>query len=238
MTDSTTTSQPEASSPATELRSKLKSGSEKNQLQLLQQIEDGSLDILMEFLLDRRSAPPTAVDGKAYQILYSADSPKATEFLHTQFPTGLVAVRSHSNIDYSLLQELLVKQEFQEADRLTLEKLCELAGGTAVQRKWLYFTEVESLPTTDLQTMNTLWMVYSEGKFGFSVQREIWLSVGKNWDKFWPQIGWKKGNNWTRYPQEFTWNLSAPRGHLPLSNQLRGVQPFAALMSHPAWVKG
>jgi GUN4-like. len=89
----------------------------------------------------------------------------------------------------------------------------------------------------DLQTINTLWKVHSEGKFGFSVQREIWLGSGKNWDKLWPLIGWKKGNNWTRYPQEFIWDLSAPRGHLPLSNQLRGVQPFAALMAHPAWVK-
>ncbi|MEO8890989.1 MAG: GUN4 domain-containing protein, partial [Coleofasciculaceae cyanobacterium] len=35
----------------------------------------------------------------------------------------------------------------------------------------------------------------------------------------------------------FIWDLSAPRGHLPLSNQLRGVRPFAALMGHRAWVK-
>jgi hypothetical protein len=246
MTDSISTSGLDSAADIAELRSLLRSGSEKTQLQLLQQhIADSGWDVLMEFLLERKSQPPTAVIGKAYQILYSAvysamysaNSARVAQFLQKDFPTGVVPLRSTSNIDYTPLQQLLTLQEFQEADRLTLDKLCELAGGTAPQRKWLYFTEVESLPAVDLQTINTLWQVYSEGKFGFSVQREIWLSAGKNWEKLWPLIGWKQGNNWTRYPQEFIWDLSAPRGHLPLSNQLRGVQPFAALMGHPAWVK-
>ncbi len=237
MTDSISTSPLDSAADTAELRSQLRSGSEKTQLQFLQQMADSGWDVLMEFLLERKSDEPTPVMGKAYQILYNANSPKATEFLQAHFPTGLVRLRSDSNIDYTPLQQLLALQEFQEADRLTLDKLCELAGETAIVRKWLYFTQVESLPVGDLQTINTLWKVHSEGKFGFSVQREIWLSSGKNWDKLWPLIGWKKGNNWTRYPQEFIWDLSAPRGHLPLSNQLRGVQPFSALMAHRAWVK-
>ncbi|MEG4942081.1 GUN4 N-terminal ARM-like repeat domain-containing protein [Microcoleus sp. F4-D5] len=238
MTDSISTSPLDSAADTAELRSQLRSGSEKTQLQLLQQqIADSGWDVLMEFLLERQSEAPTPVMGKAYQILYTANSPRVAEFLQAHFPTGVVPLRSEANIDYTPLQQLLALQEFQEADILTLTKLCGLASEAAVQRKWLYFTEVENLPVADLQTINTLWKVHSEGKFGFSVQREIWLSSGKNWDKLWPLIGWKKGNNWTRYPQEFIWDLSAPRGHLPLSNQLRGVQPFAALMSHRAWLK-
>ncbi len=149
--------------------------------------------------------------------------------------TSIVPLNSERNIDYRPLQQLLAQQDFQAADRMTLQLLCELAGEAAVQRKWLYFTEIENFSTEDLQTINNLWLTYSEGKFGFSVQREIWLSLGKNWDKLWPKIGWKTGNNWTRYPHEFTWDLSAPRGHLPLSNQLRGVRTIASLLSHPAW---
>ncbi len=144
---------------------------------------------------------------------------------------------SDAGIDYTPLQTLLAEQNFQAADQVTLQKLCELAGPAAIQRKWLYFTEVEQFPVSDLQTINNLWLNYSEGKFGYSVQREIWLGVGKNWDKFWAKIGWKTGNNWTRYPQEFTWNLTAPKGHLPLSNQLRGVRVIASLLAHPAWTQ-
>jgi GUN4-like/ARM-like repeat domain, GUN4-N terminal len=221
----------------TALLNRLKSESVKNQLQLLQELatsNEAGLEVLMSFLGDR-SATPSLIDGKAYQILLSSSDPKAQEFLKTQFPQGLVPLQSQQGVDYSSLQDLLVRQEFQAADRVTLEKMCELAGASAVQRKWLYFTEAEKLPTLDLRTINTLWQVYSEGKFGFSVQRELWVSTGNQWEALWGLIGWKSGNNWTRYPQEFTWNLSAPKGHLPLSNQLRGVRVISALLTHPAW---
>ena len=222
------------------LRSQLTSEPERVQQQLIPQLAtfgNPGLDVLIEFLLERRFGLPNSTDGKAYQILHAADYPPAQEFLRTYFPTGLVSLQSERGIDYSPLQQLLIAQDYQAADRITRQLLCELAGSAAVQRKWLYFTEVENFPIPDLQTINTLWLVYSEGKFGFSVQRELWLSLGKNWEKFWTKIGWKNGNTWTRYPDGFTWNLKAPTGHLPLSNQLRGNRVIAALFSHPAWSK-
>lgn len=227
----------------TDLLNRLKSESAKTQLQLIQELEKSGelgLKALMSFLSDRRSAflasaSPTPIDGKAYQILIASDQPLYQEFLKTQFPQGLMPGRSERNVDYGALQNLLARQEFQAADRLTIEILCALAGDASAQRKWLYFTDVKDLPIADMQTINALWQVYSEGKFGFSVQRDLWLSAGKNWESLWVVIGWKSGNAWTRYPQEFTWNLTAPKGHLPLSNQLRGVRVMAALLSHPAW---
>ncbi|MEA5506388.1 GUN4 domain-containing protein [Halotia wernerae UHCC 0503] len=222
------------------LRQTLIAGSLQVQQQIIPQLADlgnEGLSVLMEFLLKRRDNPATWIDGKAYQVLYNSDALQFKEFLLSCFPEGIVPLKSECGINYNPLQQLLAAQDFQAADRLTIEKMCELAGPTAVQRKWLYFTEVENAPAVDLQTINHLWLVHSEGKFGFSVQREIWLSLGKNWDNFWPKIGWKNGNNWTRYPNGFTWDLSAPRGHLPLSNQLRGVRVFASLLSHPAWIK-
>ena len=45
----------------------------------------------------------------------------------------------------------------------------------------------------------------------------------------------KKDGSFTRYPNEFIWSLDAPRGHLPLSNQLRGNKTMQAIFSHPAW---
>lgn len=237
-----------------ELLTTLKSASDKNQLQQVKELAtkgETGLAVLKQFLLEQKAAlqgsvgsPPNAsgnllkpnlVAGLAYQSLLGTGTSEAVEFLQTHFPDGVVPLRSQSAIDYRPLQQLLAKQDFQVADQLTLQKLCELAGTQAVQRKWVYFTEVDQFPIADLQTINALWLVHSEGLFGFSVQREIWLSVGKNWDKLWPKIGWKAGNNWTRYPQEFTWNLTAPKGHLPLSNQLRGVRAMASLMAHPAW---
>lgn len=222
------------------LRQKLIAGSEKVQQQIIPQLADlgnDGLEVLKEFLLKRRDHPATWIDGQVYQVIYNTDAPTSQEFLQTNFPEGIVPLKSDSGISYNSLQKLLVNQDFQAADLLTIQKMCEAAGSQAVKRKWLYFTEVESLPIQDLRTINQLWVVHSQGKFGFSVQREIWLGLNKNWVNLWPKIGWKDGNNWTRYPNGFTWNLSAPRGHLPLSNQLRGVRVMSSLLCHPAWNK-
>jgi hypothetical protein len=236
MTDSTASS----SMPLDliELKDKFTTTTAKNQLQILPQIVAAGvpgIEIAIDWLDRHRTELPTIVMGAVYQVLYSSELPIARAYLDREFPTGIVPLRSTKDVDYTTLQKLLARQEFQAADKLTTEKLCELAGADAIQRKWIYFTEVEQLPEIDLQTIDSLWKLHSEGKFGFSIQRDMWLGMGKNWDKLWVKIGWKNGNNWTRYPGSFTWDLTAPQGHLPLSNQLRGVRVISSLLSHPAW---
>ena len=221
-----------------DLSSQLRSESEKNQLKLIPkliEIGDPGWETLMDWMYSLREAPANLAMGKAYQALYQANTPQTKEFLQTNFPQGIVPLESERNIDYQPLQSLLVQQDFQQADVITLQKMCEVAGETAINRKWIYFTEIDKFPVTDLQTIDKLWRIHSEGKFGFSVQRKIWLSLGKNYTKLWEKIDWKKGNTWTRYPNGFTWDLTAPRGHLPLSNQLRGVRVINAIFAHPAW---
>lgn len=210
---------------------------EKKQMQLVPElVAQGSvgLEILMKFLHQGKDNPKV-IHGMVYQSLFAVETPIVQDFLAANFSQGIFSLRSDQGIDYTELQKLLVKQEYLEADRLTMQKLCEIVGAAATKRKWLYFSEVESIPVVDLQTINNLWLFNSQGKFGFSVQRELWLALNQEFPKLWEAINWKSGNNWTRYPQQFTWNLSAPKGHLPLSNQLRGVQVIKAIFAHPAW---
>lgn len=213
----------------------------KQQLSVLPKLVDAGppgYQVIMEFLLAAKAqAEPSIAAGRSLQWLYQVDDADVQSFISSHFPTGLLSPSSDCHVDYSDIQVALVQQDFELADRLTLQKMCELAGDNAVKRKWLYFTEVNIFPKVDLQTLDQLWLLYSEGKFGFSKQREIWLGVGKNWDKLWPKIAWKNENVWTRYPGEFVWTLEAPVGHLPLTNQLRGVRVMDALMNHPAWVE-
>ncbi|WP_017302511.1 GUN4 domain-containing protein [Nodosilinea nodulosa] len=221
-----------------DLRSRLQGDSLKKQLSAVHELlalGPQGVEVLTTTLIDRKDELPTILDGKLFQVLYATERDELRDLLTQHWPQGRLEMPSAQGIDYGPLQALLVQQDFEEADRLTLAKLCELAGPTAVKRKWVYFTEVEQFPAVDLQTLDRLWLAYSEGKFGFSVQRRLWLSLGQNWDKLWPRIAWKDDNIWTRYPGGFIWDLSAPDGHLPLSNQLRGVRMMAALLTHPAW---
>lgn len=224
----------------TDLTTKLKSGTETAQMQAIAELVsygEEATDALIDFLLQRRSETRqiTYVDGKAYLALQQINTAKILDFFQNHYPHGLVPLSSEASVDYASLQELLVQQDFQAADRLTTLKMCEISGSEAVARGWLYFTDVKRIPKADLNTINDLWVIYSEGKFGYSVQRKIWLSLGKTWEKFWLQIGWKKEGKFTRYPDEFIWNITAPKGHLPLSNQIRGNKTIAAIFAHPLW---
>ena len=221
------------------LKEKFNKTSEKNKLSLVEQIvqqgEDG-----YQFLRDVLNTENSEINptlGKIFLTLKNSNESSNNDFLQEKFPDGLVELKSEKNIDYRELQKLLLEQKFQEADALTRVKLCELAGNAAISRKWVYFTEVEKFPITDLNTIDTLWQIYSEGKFGYRIQRKMWLGLGKDYIQLWTKLKWKAGNKWTKYPQEFIWDLSAPMGHLPLSNQLRGVRVIDAMFAHPAWKK-
>jgi hypothetical protein len=239
--------QQSASAPTSSLETlaaSLRTEPEKKQFTVIPQIAslgEPGLQTLSQFLQEQRAQiigrehRPNLVLGQIYQVLFLSHSSEIQAFLAREFPNGLIPLETELEVDYRELQQLLARQEFEAADKLTTQKLCELAGEGAMQRKWVYFTEVKQFPEADLRTLDRLWLMHSGGKFGFSVQRELWLALGKNWDSFWPKINWKAGNIWTRYPGSFQWNLEAPRGHLPLSNQLRGVRVMEALLTHPVW---
>lgn len=223
---------------AAELEQAFTTGTLKTQLATVDRLtatgEEG-LNALQTYLLDSEDSPPTPARGKIYQRLIQAENGAIATLLEATYPDGIVTPQSDRDVDYQTLQEALIVQDYLTADRLSSQLLCELVGPAAVQRKWLYFSEVDKIPIPDFQTLDLLWQTYSEGKFGFSVQRKLWLSLGKNFTQLWERIGWRQDNNWTRYPNSFTWNLTAPQGHLPLSNQLRGVRTFEAILNHPAW---
>ena len=138
------------------------------------------------------------------------------------------------DLEYKDLQLNLLNQNFEEADRLTSAYLRKLAGKVAENRGYVFYSEVKNIPGEDLVTIDRLWNIYSQGKFGFSNQAKLLKSVGKRYDLLWPKIGWKKDGIWTRYPTSFCWSLKAPEGHMPLVNQLRGVRLMDSILRHPS----
>ena len=83
------------------------------------------------------------------------------------------------NFSYNDLQLSLLNQDFEEADRLTSSYLRKLAGKVAENRGYVFYSEVKDMPDEDLDTIDRLWKIYSQGKFGFSNQAKILKSVGK-----------------------------------------------------------
>lgn len=115
-------------------------------------------------------------------------------------------------IDYSKLQQLLANHQWQAADLETWQVLCQALGKT--RQEYLFMTELTKIPCEDLQTIDRLWVKYSENQFGFSVQKRIYENVNEDYGKFCEQVGWLTYNPHNRL-QGFQYKQSVPVGHLP-----------------------
>jgi hypothetical protein len=134
-------------------------------------------------------------------------------------PPPPVSLKSARGVDYSNLQKLLAAEKWEEADWETLDVMLKAAG----REKERHFTKdsINNFPCDDLRTIDQLWVKYSQGRFGFSVQKKIWLEVGGKVDretecKLGERVGWRKGGSWLRLT-DLTFSKQAPRGHLPSS---------------------
>jgi hypothetical protein len=131
-------------------------------------------------------------------------------------------------IDYSKLRDLLAAGEWKEAERETAALLLKISGRE--QEGQLTTEDIEKFPCPDLRTIDQLWVKYSKGRFGFSVQQPIWENSGgrqdadletchhfgdSRWDSFASRVGWRVNGNWLSW-FDLTFTLNAPEGHLPL----------------------
>nr|YP_010619388.1 hypothetical protein PN189_pgp182 [Xiphosiphonia pinnulata]WAX03401.1 hypothetical protein [Xiphosiphonia pinnulata] len=176
------------------------------------------------------------IDGLIYQKIIETDDKQIIQKLIQKLPHGAINSKKLKHINYQNLQNLLINKEFEEADKLTQKCLCEIVEvKTKNKKSWLYFTDIQFISKEDLFTLDLLWKIYSKGKFGFSVQKKIWINNNKKWDKLWEKIQWLQEGTMKRYPQEFMWTIDAPEGHLPLFNQLRGTQALYYLFNNIEW---
>ncbi|MDH4404650.1 MAG: GUN4 domain-containing protein [Cyanobium sp. D14.bin.5] len=171
--------------------------------------------------------------GFLIQLLLGEQDQLREEFL-ARYPDGWLATVSARGLHYAPLQRALMAQQFEEADRITSSLLRELAGPEAIRRGYVYYSEVPPIASADLDSLDRLWVCYSRGRFGFSVQGKLLRSCNGRWELLWPKLAWKDAGRWTRYPGSFQWSIEAPEGHMPLVNQLRGVRLMDALLNHPA----
>jgi len=94
-----------------------------------------------------------------------------------------------------------------------------LQAANRTKEGWL--VSINNFPCEDLRTIDQLWLKYSNGKFGFSVQAKIYRELSgtreyneRVWNAFGDRVGWRV-NNWIYSYWNCTFDLKAPLGHLP-----------------------
>ncbi|MBW4627875.1 MAG: GUN4 domain-containing protein [Brasilonema octagenarum HA4186-MV1] len=124
-----------------------------------------------------------------------------------------------AKMNYTQLRDLLAAGNWKQADEETARVMLAVAGRE--KQGWLDVKHIDNFPCLDLRTIDQLWVKYSNGRFGFSVQKRIYQSLGgtkqhdeKIWKAFSDRVGWRKRGWWVYY-NEITFDLKAPQGHLP-----------------------
>ena len=122
---------------------------------------------------------------------------------------------SERGIDYTHLRNLLLAGNWKEADSQTCKIMLEISQRE--KKGWLDDESILNLPCQDLRTINALWLKYSNGRFGFSVQKQIWQDINESsLVAFGDRVGWRVDGNWLiDYHSDFNFSLDAPVGHLP-----------------------
>ncbi len=125
-----------------------------------------------------------------------------------------------SNVDFAKLEDLLKANQWKEADRQTY--LVMLQAVNRHKQGWMKAQELSNFSCAVLRKIDQLWDVYSDGKFGLSIQQQIWGKISNysvNFDiatfyEFGNCVGWRKNDEWLRY-DNFTFSLESQKGHFP-----------------------
>ncbi|MFM6511066.1 MAG: GUN4 domain-containing protein [Microcystis panniformis] len=133
---------------------------------------------------------------------------------------------------YRKLRDLLKAGKWKEADKETVRLVIEWEEAEKEKKRYIRF----NFPCAELRTIDKLWVKYSNGRFGFSVQKQIYQRYERIyrgyrgtreydeeiWRKFGDKVGWRKGGDWLSY-KDIIYKGYAPFGHLPAACQWDGM---------------
>ncbi|MEH2281532.1 MAG: GUN4 domain-containing protein [Nostoc sp.] len=210
--------------------------------------EDAKTEIATELAEEARKKPKVRKKLFMWKKYFSTNTTKtndetevakevvtsATAYSHTSSKDFTEVVSGY----YQKLDELLQARKWEEADLETAKIIYVISHNklpeTSPYRNYLtnhFGSEyIKVLPRKDLNNINKLWLKYSNGRFGFSIQKRIWKGIGGGSDttynsreiqnKFGDEVGWRKEGDWLYYSDLHYWR-TAPSGHLPILLMLK-----------------
>ncbi|MEP0870832.1 GUN4 domain-containing protein [Trichocoleus desertorum AS-A10] len=212
-------------------------------LQRVLKLRDEDVQLILEAYGVGCSAPPPATPT-------TTQSSTLSKAVATPSPQNLEDdLSSEIGVDYTRLRDLLQAGDWNGADfatylimtRAMSEEVFDLdlaathlligalrEDALPLDLRDLWYLEPLSFPCTDLKTIDRLWTKYSNGRFGFSVQKKIYLECGGKpycslysddkawWHQFCDRVGWRKNNEWVEYYDFYYSSTEAPIGHLPI----------------------
>lgn len=130
---------------------------------------------------------------------------------------------SESKVDFSKLNNLLKNQDWKKADYETWNIFCRIVGKpekTCIEAK-----ELQKISYSDFHIIDWLWRKYSQEKFGFTIQFQIFQDVNNDEDDFREKVDWFEAFSQELYGKK-EFNLSLSKGYLPYICYQKGKWMF------------
>ncbi len=125
---------------------------------------------------------------------------------------------------YGNLRDFLSAGKWREADLETARVMLEASGHT--DKENLTPDDVIKFPCSVINVIDQLWIKYSNGRFGFSIQKKIYESMGGTYDiskidlkvlnMTCEKLGLQSKNKWIPY-ENLNFSLEAPHGCFPFA---------------------
>ncbi|ACK74017.1 GUN4 domain protein (plasmid) [Gloeothece citriformis PCC 7424] len=206
--------------------------------QTLQEIRFSNATSIDELLVSSEVLEVTSL-SKAISSIQNTVGEQLTQF-HKSVHSSSHKVTS----SVKKLQEYLEQQEWLKADQTTKDILLTVANrnnrpkvsdikfesmrdinklwsDAQTLSNWLRVEDIKNLPFELLQEIDQLWLDSSNGRFGFSIQANIYQELGgsdnfnwNTWLNFCDRVGWRVNDDWPDY-DEFNYS-SLQEGQLPL----------------------
>lgn len=179
-------------------------------------------------------------DAKSFQTLVEGGTALIGLHYHIDVDTLKKVLKTFINQDanysnYDVFLSYLKEHDWKKADRETFYIMRQLVGLPDIKilrnQELLECHELVHISSTQLDEfrcdalclIDNAWRFYSNNKFGFSVQNDIYTSIIGNkkevttqdWENFGKKVGWYKDEKWIDTAPIYK-NNDIPRGHYPL----------------------
>jgi hypothetical protein len=163
---------------------------------------------------ERRSYKPDADEANAVEDVVK----HAFSLLSHNLNEPILVVQGR----YKKLYEFLKAKDWENADLETVKVIFKLCDREPKAYTWLSSRDVACIPRKDINIINNLWVKFSDGRFGFSVQKRIWRQVKEDQYKFGSRVGWRIDGTWIFYA-DLIYSSRAPIGHFPVAVMLSSL---------------
>ncbi|MEM7757376.1 MAG: GUN4 domain-containing protein [Cyanobacteria bacterium P01_A01_bin.40] len=142
-------------------------------------------------------------------------TPKIPDVDNPELPFDL---KSERGIDYSELGNMLSTDSWEEANSLTSQLVLQSVDKT--EQGYLTAKDTQNIPCEDLITIDGLWEFYSDNRFGFTEQANIWdifseLQAKSSENNYLAAKSFEKIVGWDRDIDLQSDISQIPKGHFP-----------------------